>query len=70
MKQQSKTNNANESGRIGLTTLNATLRQLMAEGVEWSAEAIGPDGGLIIRIPSFNITTGEDGKKRIVEIEP
>ena len=69
MKQASKVSSGSESGRIGLVTLNATLKQLLAEGVEWSAEGIGPGGGLIIKIPSFNIVTGEDGRKRIVERE-
>ena len=67
MKQASKHNSVSESGRIGLVTLNATLKQLLAEGVTWDASAIGPDGGLVIRIPSFDIVTDEDGKKRIVE---
>lgn len=67
MSQSNKTNKNSASERIGAVVLNGMLRQLNAEGVAWSAEAIGPDGGLIIKIPSFDITTGEDGKKRIVE---
>ena len=67
MKQTNKPSSVSESGRIGLVTLNACLKQLLAEGVTWSADAIGPDGRLVVRIPSFNIVTGEDGKRRIVE---
>lgn len=69
MKQANKISSVSESGRIGLVTLNATLKQLLAEGVAWSADTIGPDGGLIIKIPSFDIVTGADGKRRIVERE-
>ena len=67
MSQSNKTNKGSASERIGAVVLNGMLRQLNVEGVEWSAEAIGPDGGLVVKIPSFNIVTGEDGRKRIVE---
>lgn len=69
MKQQSKPNSASASERIGLLTLKATLKQLLAEGVTWEAKSLGPDGGLVLTIPAFNIAMDEDGRFHIVERE-
>lgn len=67
MKQQDKPNSASASGRIGLTTLRATLKQFIAEGIEWEITG-GPNGkGITLEIPSFDIITGADGLIRIVE---
>lgn len=69
MSQRNKTNSASASERIGLLTLKASLKQLLAEGTKWEAKSLGPDGGIVLTIPAFNIATGEDGRFHIVERE-
>lgn len=67
MKQQDKTNSGGALERIGLMTLKATLKQFIAERIEWEITS-GPNGkGIVLEIPSFDIITGADGLIHIVE---
>ena len=69
MKHKSNGNNANASERIGLLTMKATLKQFIAEGIEWEISGTPGVPGITISIPSFTMAKAADGRTTITEVE-